>query len=968
MFRKLTLLGLSVFFLLTTLSLVKAGDAPVLQQPPNSADCIEKDVDFMWSYPEGATRFRIEVSPTAAFGSHIHDISGLQANHISLSVPSYNAIYFWRVSATFSDNSTSMSSTSAFLTRYTPPALLFPEDEDMCQSGATNFRWNDLADRLAFELQIDDADDFNTPILHETEIGSTTFTYTLPQSGKYYYWRVRGIFANCVSDWSKPFVLRTKSDPPMLQSPANNVSCQPLTIDLNWNADSFASGYNLQISEYQNFATPVVNVTGLSQPTYQATLQKKGTVYYWRVSSSFTYCTGDWSFPYSFKTVDPDPVPMEPAKGDFGISVNGSFNWYVAVPAQSYDLQVATSDDFSSTVMVIDQKGLTSTSFSVAHPFNYNTVYYWRVKAYYEGCETMWSSVYYFKTEYPPVSLLSPSNELECVPINSKFEWTPVTGASSYRLQIAKDAAFTNLVVNKTDIMTTFTNADVPDELTNYYWRVRADDGGNYGKWPNTTFMFKSTIHKPGMTTPKQDATGVQRVSTLRWQQTKPDAEYTVQVASDENFSNLIVNEDELTGLTLDISLNGFNTTYYWRVKSLYLTCPSTWSDTWKFKTALPPPALNFPANNSVKQPLRIGFNWKSEPTATHYSIQVSKNKEFTDIVFSRSGIEVNSVIAGEFAEETTFYWRLNSVNAEGISEWSDYWQFTTGKRGPNAPQLISPPNNSTRQPLIVELKWDKIANADQYHLQISENWVFTSPIVDLNDLTENSYTFTTDQYNKSFYWRVAAINEVGRSAWSDQWVFTTTQEDIDEKVELIAPANRANDIPLDLEFSWKAVQGAVNYHFQLAKDNTFSNIVEENPAVYALKFIKYKLEKTTKYYWRVRAKNDVSEAQWSDIWEFTTWDPASVQDVLPSKYNVNVYPNPFANIAQISFALDNSEDVLLTIHNILGEEIAVLKSGWLNAGNHSFYWNPNNAENGVYWYSLRIGNNRVVNRILLIK
>ncbi len=965
--KKNVLHALTLLFLLIAASVMNAGSPPVLLHPEDQDDCIEKEVNFTWSQPDEAVRYRIEVARNAAFSNHVHDITGLTETVISLTLPAYNTLYFWRVSATFTDNSTAMSETAGFLTRYLPPELTSPEDGDKCQSGETAFDWESLADVIAYEFQVSESATFTEPIHYETNIAQSSYTWTLPQNGTDYYWRVKAIFANCESDWSEPNHLRSLSNPPELLMPDNLSVCVPTTPELSWTTDSFAQSYRLQVSEYENFSNTTVDVSQISSSSYTVSLPKKGTIYYWRVSSSFTQCTSGWSETYSFKTIEPEPVPMTPAQNEIGVPVDSYLSWYVGIPAQTYDLQIALDDSFSTTVTVLDVGGHNSNTFNLEAPLDNNDIFYWRVKAYYPNCETQWSSVYHFKTEYHSTTLLAPVDEETCVAINNEYHWKEVTGAQTYRIQIAEDESFENIAVEIEDIMGTSVYAEVPDELKTYYWRVRGDDGGNFGAWPPPN-SFTSTIHKPRLADPDDGQAGVPRQTTIRWEQTQPGASYTVQVAADENFSNVLIEEEGLSGFTLDINLDGFNTNYWWRVKSMYNSCPSTWSEKRVFKTVLPPPNPVYPQNNAVKQPLNIGFIWQQEPTATKYSIQIATDPAFNNLFFSESGIEANSIIIGEFAEETTYYWRLNAINSEGVSEWSVVWQFTTGKKGPKTPDLISPPDESEQQPLTIVLVWSEVSSADNYHLQVSDKIDFANPIVDINNLTETSYTFTTTEYNKTFFWRVSASNEAGKSAWTDKWEFTTTEETVTDKVVLVSPNNNSDENPVDLEFTWESVDKATSYHFQLAEDQNFTQIVSEKQAVYDIKTYVLNLQPLTTYYWRVKAKNSISEGPWSDIWNFKTWDPSGVKNVPADYFNVNVYPNPFTNSTQISFKTATAENVRLSIKNALGQEIAVLKEGMLNAGSYNINWTPENLQSGVYWYSLQAGDKRVVNRIVFIK
>ena len=62
--------------------------------------------------------------------------------------------------------------------------------------------------------------------------------------------------------------------------------------------------------------------------------------------------------------------------------------------------------------------------------------------------------------------------------------WRPSTGASSYRLQVATDSAFTHLVEDKSEISST--SCELTSGLnwkTIYYWRVNATNAGGTSPW-----------------------------------------------------------------------------------------------------------------------------------------------------------------------------------------------------------------------------------------------------------------------------------------------------------------------------------------------------------------------------------------------------------------------------------------------------------------------------------------------------
>ncbi|MDZ7310186.1 MAG: LamG domain-containing protein, partial [candidate division KSB1 bacterium] len=94
------------------------------------------------------------------------------------------------------------------------------------------------------------------------------------------------------------------------------------------------------------------------------------------------------------------PVLLSPANGATGISATPTLHWNAVTGATSYKLQVSSDSTFSAPV--VNQSGLTSTSYSGARLVN-NTTYYWRVKAVNASGESAWSSVWRFTTKAAPI-------------------------------------------------------------------------------------------------------------------------------------------------------------------------------------------------------------------------------------------------------------------------------------------------------------------------------------------------------------------------------------------------------------------------------------------------------------------------------------------------------------------------------------------------------------------------------------
>ncbi|MCH8928161.1 MAG: CHRD domain-containing protein [Candidatus Marinimicrobia bacterium] len=79
-------------------------------------------------------------------------------------------------------------------------------------------------------------------------------------------------------------------------------------------------------------------------------------------------------------------------------------------------------------------------------------------------------------------------------------------------------------------------------------------------------------------------------------------------------------------------------------------------------------------------------------------------------------------------------------------------------------------------------------------------------------------------------------------------------------------------------------------------------------------------------------------------------------------------YPNPFNPTTLIEYDLPNDGRILLTIHNLLGEEVARLVDKEQNAGLHKISWDASAMSSGIYFYNLQAGKLSRTKKMLLLK
>jgi hypothetical protein len=91
---------------------------------------------------------------------------------------------------------------------------------------------------------------------------------------------------------------------------------------------------------------------------------------------------------------------------------------------------------------------------------------------------------------------------------------------------------------------------------------------------------------------------------------------------------------------------------------------------------------------------------------------------------------------------------------------------------------------------------------------------------------------------------------------------------------------------------------------------------------------------------------------KYSQLPVFVQDDPIEINSIT-----VLNYPNPFREHTAFIFTIQYPSSVTLIIVDMLGNEVAMPVSEYLNKGNHRVIWNPDGLTRGVYFYRLSIAN-----------
>ena len=79
-------------------------------------------------------------------------------------------------------------------------------------------------------------------------------------------------------------------------------------------------------------------------------------------------------------------------------------------------------------------------------------------------------------------------------------------------------------------------------------------------------------------------------------------------------------------------------------------------------------------------------------------------------------------------------------------------------------------------------------------------------------------------------------------------------------------------------------------------------------------------------------------------------------------------YPNPFNPTTMIGYQLPITNNVELSIYNLLGQKVATLVNERQNAGYHQVEWNATGFASGVYYYRIEMGNIVQTRKMIYLK
>jgi|GEM_PF-1587001 len=778
------------------------------------------------------------------------------------------------------------------------------------------------------ENELNSISESNLILFRSTDSGSTWTNQagTVSTANNYVYKTGIGSF----SRWTFGSSAASLAGPPDTPTASAASSITATSFSANWSASTGATKYYLDVSTdngFEVFVSGFENLDVGNVITYSVTGLTPGTTYYYKVRAY--NASGTSSSSDSIVVITTIAAPVASAATSIN-STGFNANWSASTGAAGYYLDVSANSGFTSIVTGYNNLDVGNVVTYSVSGLSGGATYYYRVRAYTASVTSSNSgTITVLTTPAAPVAK-SASNVQEA---RFTANWSPVTGATAYYLDVATDLEFTTFVTGYenynagADTSKTVTGIN---SNTTYYYRVRAYNAS--GPSANSNVIYFNTLAESPVLSNLETAginyTVKQSTVLLTDSLVVVSPESTpVQRGEISVSQNYVKGEDEL------LFVNPENLTVSWNADTGQIIITGSASETVyqafirtvKYKNnSITPSSLNktisyvvnngFYSSNTVSRSITISsgnvkpqINKLESATLTYLKgvsalrIGLTDSSEVTDAdsYFMYSGtVKISEgYIKGEYYidyENTTFI--SGSYNEEtgilsitGTETAANYQMFLRSLQYRNR----NGSSGTSSQKIIEFAVNDGLLNSTA----VTRALIVKSPVETPTNLT------------------AAIVSNAVKLSWTDN----SSSED----GFIIERSEGNNTLYSELT---RAGSNTVTY--------SDANIVNGK-----------------KYYYRIAAYDGTLTSDYSNEVNITGI-VVGISDMngKPTAYTLaQNYPNPFNPSTVIVFALPYESKVKVEIYNSIGQLIETLADDIRSAGYYKITWNASKYASGIY-------------------
>ncbi len=399
---------------------------------------------------------------------------------------------------------------------------------------------------------------------------------------------------------------------------------------------------------------------------------------------------------------------------------------------------------------------------------------------------------------------------------------------------------------------------------------------------------------------PAQGATDVALDVALSWTAAEDEATHRLYVGTDSEAVQQAATTSPLylgelsTARYAPAAPFGTKTTYYWRVDEV---TPGgvTQGVLWRFTTLPPLPgavSTPSPADGAVQQPVGTSLAWTAGSDVVSHDIYLGTSETLvaqatTVDVPIYQGRQASRIFdpSSELYHGTTYYWRVDEVNAAGVTKGTVY-RFTTIEAPANQASNPTPANQATGVPTSASLSWEPGLSTATHNVYFGTDPVAVTYATTTDAVFQGNQAAATHEVaggllaGRTYYWRIDEVTEAGVTK-GPVWSFSTMPA-IPGAASDPDPADAATDVATSSWLTWTPGSDAVYHEVYLGtnSDSVAGAESGDTPIYRGKQSGKYynpaaageslALLPNTTYYWRVDEGNEAGVTT-GTVWQFTT-------------------------------------------------------------------------------------------------
>ena len=862
----------------------------------------ETSIGVSWNAVKEANAYQLRYATDKTFA---RGVETMEVNATSTKITNLTSgnIYYIQVRSTATVNNTpyasgwsdAVSATTDVALPAAPTELQMQVSTDGTQ---VTLNWKDNSNNeTGFDIDWGETSNYGKA----ASVGSGVTSYLVTGWGacKAFYARVRAKNAGGTSGWIEKET-STKITAPTAPTSISTGTITANSIAISWRDNSTnESEFELQYDENSNFSSPTTQKLGIGTQSSTLNSLKANTTYYFRVRAN--NCGGSSSWIGSQATTL--GLPAQPSIPNINVSVTGTeakIDWQdFSSNETGFDIEWGESPAYGKSASV----GANVTSYSISGLSPCKVVYV-HVRSKNSAGNSNWSEN---KAETNPTIPSKPTGLLASATNTLgeiKLKWDDNSmNEEAFELEYDVKVDFSAPQLIKLDAGTTTTVLNGLKQNTVYYVRIRAKNCRGVSDWEVTNSKTSGPPTDPS----KLVITFVSSNQIdMSWTDNADnETSYEIERSFDKKTFTKI---NEINANVTSYSDQGLNasTQYYYRVRAKNTFGASGYSNIIEPKTSAAPivvPKSPSELTLTVVSSSQIDLKWSDN----------SDNEEIFEIERGLDGVnfeKIAEVGAGVvvysdkgLSASTKYGYRVRAKNTAGVSGYSVPKEEVTSAAPVSVPKSPSDLALTVVSSGQIDLKWlDNSDNETGFEIERGLDGVNFEKIAEVGAGVV-VYSDKGLSASTKYGYRVRAKNTAGVSGYS------VPKEAVTSAVPVVVPKS-PSDLSLTVvsnsQIDLKWVDNSDNevvFEIERGLDGVnFEKIAEVGAGVVV--YSDKGLSASTKYGYRVRAKNTAGVSGYSVPKEAVT--SATTQTTLIAPSNLTVKQAPMA--LTLSW-LDNSQD-----------------------------------------------------------